>query len=261
MGIVRQEQTGRAYAELASRPSSPNGGEGAQRRMLRVAVTRAQAARLTMPRETTTSCGRYESRIHRRVTGWFYQQLRLAVRSPRERPSRWPLAALSSNSGSGNDSIETRPAWISRVGHATLRGIASRSLVRSQRGPPTLQIRASTCQQFQDVVGQAGHAEAVRLSPGPSSPARPGRAVPARSPRQDDRLGEVVVVRVAGCRRDLRDAVRVRFGDLPSRPTLLHVSEELARRDAGHETSGAAVHVIRSHGHCRAPAKQGGGRC
>ena len=184
-----------------------------------------------MPRETTTSCGRYESRIHRRVTGWFYQQLRLAVRSPRERP--WPLAALSSNSGSGNDSIETRPAWISRVGHATLRGIASRSLVRSQRGPPTLQIRASTCQQFQDVVGQAGHAEAVRLSPGPSSPARPGRAVPARSPRQDDRLGEVVVVRVAGCRRDLRDAVRVRFGDLPSRLTLLHVSEELARRDAG----------------------------
>ena len=28
-----------------------------------------------------------------------------------------------------------------------------------------LQIRASTCQQFQDVVGQAAHAEAVRLSP------------------------------------------------------------------------------------------------
>ena len=27
------------------------------------------------------------------------------------------------------------------------------------------QIRASTCQQFQDVVGQAAHAEAVRLSP------------------------------------------------------------------------------------------------
>ena len=28
-----------------------------------------------------------------------------------------------------------------------------------------LQIRASTCQQFHDVVGQAAHAEAVRLSP------------------------------------------------------------------------------------------------
>ena len=34
---------------------------------------------------------------------------------------------------------------------------------------------------------------------------------------------------------------------------LLHDSEELDRRDAGHETSGSAVHVIRSHGHCRAP--------
>ena len=34
---------------------------------------------------------------------------------------------------------------------------------------------------------------------------------------------------------------------------LLHDSEELDRCDAGHETSGAAVHVIRSHGHCRAP--------
>ena len=41
-----------------------------------------------------------------------------------------------------------------------------------QRGVPTsrmsflaLQIRASTCQQFQDVVGQAAHAVAVRLSP------------------------------------------------------------------------------------------------
>ena len=135
-----------------------------------------------------------------------------------------------------------------------LADVSGSGVYRASRAPLlALQIRAFTCQQFQDVVGQAAHAEAVRLSPGSSSPARPGRAVPARSPRQDDRLGEVVVVRVAGCRRGLRDAARVRFGDLPSRSTLLHDSQEPAQRDAGHETSGAAVHVIRSHGHCRAP--------
>ena len=138
-----------------------------------------------------------------------------------------------------------------------LTDVSGSGVYRASRAPLlALQIRAFTCQQFQDVVGQAAHAEAVRLSPGSSSPARPGRVVPARSPRQDDRLGEVVVVRVAGCRRGLRDAARVRFGDLPSRSTLLHDSQELARRDAGHETSGAAVHVIRSHGHCRAPASR-----
>ena len=92
----------------------------------------------------------------------------------------------------------------------------------------------STCQQFQDVVGQVAHAEAVGLSPGSSSPTRPGRAVSLGRLGKMIAWGEVVVVRVAGCRRDLRDAVRVRFGDLPSRPTaLLHDSEELARRDAG----------------------------
>ena len=121
-----------------------------------------------------------------------------------------------------------------------------------------LQIRASTCQQFQDVVGQAAHAEAVRLGPGSSSPARPGRAVPARSPREDDRLGEVVVVRVAGCRRGLRDAARVRFGDLPSRPTLLPRSLPGAmpamRRRARRFTSFARTDTA-------APHKQGGGRC
>ena len=62
---------------------------------------------------------------------------------------------------------------------------------------------------------------------GASSPARPGRMVPARSTRQDDRLGEVVVVRVAGCRRDLGDAVRVRFGGPAVSTNLLHDSEEL----------------------------------
>ena len=36
---------------------------------------------------------------------------------------------------------------------------------------------------------------------------------------KDDGLGEVVVVRVAGCRGDLGDAVRALFGNLPSRPT------------------------------------------
>ena len=68
--------------------------------------------------------------------------------------------------------------------------------------------------------GRSGRpCRAVRLSPGIVVPNSSGSNVPARSPRQDDRLGEVVVVRVAGCRRDLGDAVRVRFGDLPSRPT------------------------------------------
>ena len=85
-----------------------------------------------------------------------------------------------------------------------------------------------------------------------SSPARPGRTVPAGSPRQDDRLGEVVVVRVAGCCRDLGDRPGTFPGPAVS-TNLLHDSEELDRRDAGHETSGAAVHAIRSHGHCRAP--------
>ena len=86
----------------------------------------------------------------------------------------------------------------------------------------------------------------------------PGRAVPARSPRQDDRLGEVVVVRVAGCRRGLRDAARVRFGDLPSRPTLLPRSLPGAmpamRRRARRFTSFARTDTA-------VPRKQGGGRC
>ena len=138
-----------------------------------------------------------------------------------------------------------------------LTDVSGSGVYRASRAPLlALQIRAFTCQQFQDVVGSGrpcrGRSSQPRIVVAGSS----GSSGPARSPRQDDRLGEVVVVRVAGCRRGLRDAARVRFGDLPSRSTLLHDSQELARRDAGHETSGAAVHVIRSHGHCRAPASR-----
>ena len=63
----------------------------------------------------------------------------------------------------------------------------------------------------------------------------------------------IYVVRVAGCRRGLRDAAEDPFRGSAVSTNLLHDSQELARRDAGHESSGAAVHVIRSHGHCRAP--------
>ena len=87
-----------------------------------------------------------------------------------------------------------------------------------------------------------------------------GRTVPARSPREDDRLGEVVVVRVAGCRRDLGDAVRVRFGDLPSRPTSCMIPRSWTgampamRRRARRFTSFARTDTA-------VPRKQGGGRC
>ena len=42
---------------------------------------------------------------------------------------------------------------------------------------------------------------------------------PRRQGRQQRLHAALVVVRVAGCRRDLGDAVRALFGDLPSRPT------------------------------------------
>ena len=126
-----------------------------------------------------------------------------------------------------------------------------------------LQIRASTCQQFQDVVGQAAHAEAVRLSPR-TVVRRPQLVRVERSLLgrlgKDDRLGEVVVVRVADCRRDLGDAVRVRFGDLPSRPTSCMTPRNWTgampamRRRARRFTSFARTDTA-------VPRKQGGGRC
>ena len=45
-----------------------------------------------------------------------------------------------------------------------------------------------------------------------------------------------------------------RFGDLPSRPTLPDDSKEVACRDAEHQTARAVFRVIRSQGHCGAPA-------
>ena len=47
-----------------------------------------------------------------------------------------------------------------------LADVSGSGVYRASRAPLlALQIRAFTCQQFQDVVGQAAHAEAVRLSP------------------------------------------------------------------------------------------------
>ena len=125
-----------------------------------------------------------------------------------------------------------------------------------------LQIRASTCQHSSSRTWsvRTPMARPFVSAQGPSSPARPGRTVPARSPRQDDRLGEVVVVRVAGCRRDLGDAVRVRFGDLPSRPTSCMIPRSWTgampamRRRARRFTSFARTDTA-------VPRKQGGARC
>ena len=57
--------SGRACAELRSRPSAPRSGGGAERRLLTAASTRARCAS-TVPSATTTSWGRPKSRIDRK---------------------------------------------------------------------------------------------------------------------------------------------------------------------------------------------------
>ena len=109
------------------------------------------------------------------------------------------------------------------------------------------ELRCVSTVQFQDVAGQAAHSEAVRSRPFPEPSSQIIRIELSLLGclSNDDRLGEVIVVRVAGCRRDLADSVRVRPCDLPFRPTLLDDPEEIAGRDANHEAAGTVVHAIR----------------
>ena len=110
--------------------------------------------------------------------------------------------------------------------------------------------------QFQDISGQNPNTKAVRLRPFPEAPPQIVRfeGPVLRGGGDEDRLGQIVVVRIAGGCCDFTDAVRKRFGDSSSRPALLHDSQKIAGCNACHRTAGAVGHVIRLQGTspCRA---------
>ena len=73
------------------------------------------------------------------------------------------------------------------------------------------ELRCVSTVQFQVVAGYAGHSDAVRCRPFPEPSAQIIGMELSLLGRlsNDDRLGEAIVVRLAGCRRDLGYAVRV----------------------------------------------------
>ena len=153
---------------------------------------------------TTTSCGRRNSNI-RRI-------LELANRDRPCGTSRCPRAASA-----GSRAPPGEPSRCVGVGATDL---LTRCLVPRAQHAPRSDLREVAVLQRDPLEAGLPPLQHVR-EPELQRPSHRGRLPPhPRRQRRQQRLhAALVVVRVAGCRRDLGDAVRALFGNLPSRPT------------------------------------------